>query len=197
MKKRNAAPFFAAASAAAFVFAGQANAADFVGPRAEVTVGADQLKFDLTDVGTGGSRKVRGVSVGGALGYDVPVGGLIAGIEAGISKSTADRTFSDGASSLTVEAGRDMELSGRLGAPIGTRTLLYGKAGYTNLRVGSELDLAGVTTSSKTNLDGYRLGLGLEQGLGANTFAKAEYRYSNYEQDVTKNELLAGFGIRF
>ena len=54
-----------------------------------------------------------------------------------------------------------------------------------------------MTSTSTINLDGYRLGLGLEQALGANSFAKADYRYSNYEQDVTKNELLAGFGIRF
>lgn len=197
MKERNAALFFAAAAVAALAFSGQAHAADFVGPRAEVTVGADRLKFDLGNVGTAGSRKAHGVSVGGAIGYDVPLGGLIAGVEAGISTSTADRSFSDGVNSLTIDAGRDIELSGRIGAPIGTRTLLYGKAGYTNLRIGTELDVAGATSGSKTNLDGYRLGLGVEQGLGANTYAKAEYRYSNYEQDVTKNELLAGFGIRF
>jgi len=197
MKQRSAALLFAAATTSAVAVSQPAAAADFVGPRAEVTVGADQLKFDLGSVGTAGSRKAHGVSIGGTLGYDVPLGGLIAGVEAGISKSTADRTFSDGTNSLTVDAGRDIELSGRIGAPVGPRTLLYGKAGYTNLRIGSELDLAGVTTNSKTNLVGYRLGVGIEQGLGANTFAKAEYRYSNYEQDIAKNELLAGFGIRF
>jgi outer membrane immunogenic protein len=58
--------------------------------------------------------------------------------------------------------------------------MIYAKGGYTNsqLRV-----LAGSTTQStntRFNLDGYRVGAGVERAVGTNSFVKAEYRYSNY-----------------
>ena len=33
--------------------------------------------------------------------------------------------------------------------------------------------------------------------LGPNSFAKTEYRYSNYEQGFEKHQVVAGFGFRF
>ena len=48
-----------------------------------------------------------------------------------------------------------------------------------------------------------RLGAGLEQKLGTNTFVKAEYRYSNYKEiedfdiDADRHQVVAGVGIRF
>jgi outer membrane immunogenic protein len=33
--------------------------------------------------------------------------------------------------------------------------------------------------------------------LGTNSFAKAEYRYSNYEQGVERHQVMGGFGFRF
>lgn len=188
----------AVAFLAATLLASPAAAEDFVGPRAEVTVGLDRVNFDLNDYGVDESIKARGVTYGGAVGYDVPLGGgLIAGVEAGLTFSTADRSFTNGVDTVAIDAKRDFDLSARLGGLIAPRTLLYGKAGYTNLRIGTDATVGGVTLSDNTNLDGYRLGLGVEQGLGANTYLKGEYRYSNYEQDVSKNELLAGIGIRF
>nr|WP_314447349.1 porin family protein [uncultured Sphingomonas sp.] len=175
-----------------------AAAADFTGPRAEVTVGLDRLDFDLSALGTSDSAHPKGVTLGGSIGYDAPLGGgLVAGVEAGVTWSTAKRTFTNGTDTASLDAGRDFDFSARLGAQVGPRTLLYGKAGYTNLRLSADSNIAGVSLSSATNLDGYRLGLGVEQGLSSNTYLKGEYRYSNYEQDVSKNEVLAGVGLRF
>jgi len=188
---------FAAAALTALV-ATPASAADFVGPRAEVTVGLDRLNFDLNAYGTDDKVRAKGVTLGGTVGYDAALGGgLIAGVEAGVSWSNADRTFTDGTDTVSFDARRDFDLSARLGAQVGSRTLLYGKAGYTNLRVGTDSNIAGVSVADAANLDGYRLGLGVEQGIGTRTYIKGEYRYSNYEADVSKNEVLAGVGIRF
>lgn len=189
---------FAAAAFGALAATAPASAADLVGPRVEVTAGLDRVNFDLNNYGLGNDVKAGGVTGGGNVGYDVAIGGgLIAGVEAGVTWSTADRTLTNGTDTATFKSGRDFDLSARLGSQIGPRTLLYGKAGYTNLRVSDEGMVAGLALTNRTNLDGYRLGVGVEQGLGTNTYVKGEYRYSNYEQDVTKNEVLAGVGIRF
>lgn len=188
---------FAAGITAALV-ATPAAAADFTGPRAEVTVGLDRIKFKLDDYGVDDSIKAKGLTYGGAVGYDVPVGGsLVAGVEADVNFSTADRDFTDGVDSASFDAKRDLGLAARLGGRIAPRTLVYGKAGYTNLRIGAKATVGGVSSSDSANLDGYRLGLGLEQGFSRNAYLKAEYRYSNYEKDVTKNEVLTGVGLRF
>jgi outer membrane immunogenic protein len=47
------------------------------------------------------------------------------------------------------------------------------------------------------NADGIRAGAGLEYALGQNLFVKAEYRYSNYEAGVERNQVVGGFGFRF
>lgn len=187
-----------AAGALSALAATPAAAADFVGPRAEVTVGLDRLNFDLSDLGSDNNIHPKGVTLGGSIGYDAALGGgLIAGVEAGVTWSNAKRTSTVGTDTLSLDAGRDFDLSARLGGQVGPRTLIYGKAGYTNLRLSTDSNIGGVSLASATNLDGYRLGVGVEQSLGANTYLKGEYRYSNYEQNVSKNEVLAGVGIRF
>ena len=62
--------------------------------------------------------------------------------------------------------------------------------------------------------DGYRVGAGAEYALGTNSFAKLEYRYSNYKKaeidlggtlpdggrfnvDTDRHQIVAGFGYRF
>jgi outer membrane immunogenic protein len=92
-------------------------------------------------------------------------------------------------------------------------TLLYAKGGYTNAR----LNLLGGdgTTSLDENyeLDGWRVGAGVERAIGTNAFAKIEYRYSNYESanfeyadgattsdfdvDTDRHQVVAGLGWRF
>ena len=61
-------------------------------------------------------------------------------------------------------------------------------------------------------LDGYRVGAGVEQSIGTNTYAKLEYRYSNYSSadfrfdgnttdsfdvDTDRHQVLVGVGMRF
>jgi outer membrane immunogenic protein len=195
------------AAAAAFASplvtgAAQAQDADgrqnFTGPRVEVTAGWNQLQFDLSRYSIAGSSKRSGISWGAEAGYDVPLGGnIVAGVETGVTFSNVDHGFSDGTTSYLMHARRDIEISGRLGAMIGQNALLYGKAGYTNFQLGSDATTAGVTTLQRTNLDGLRLGAGVELGLSKAAYLKTEYRYSNYQDGVSKNEVLTGFGIRF
>lgn len=157
----------------------------FTGGHAEAIVG-----YDTVDFGSGignGDGVVYGVNVG----YDFAVGGAIAGLEAELTDSSAEKTLVPG---LKLEAKRDIYVGARVGAPMGA-ALLYAKAGYTNARIGaSGVGAAGIGSA---NGDGFRVGAGVEYALSGNLFVKGEYRYSNYEADVSRHQVVGGLGIRF
>jgi outer membrane immunogenic protein len=139
--------------------------------------------------------------VGG--GYDMGFGnGVIAGIEGEVADSNTKSCFGAKTAAdprLCAKAARDLYVGGRIGKVVaGGRALIYAKAGYTNARVKlTENDGDGQFTLDHTNLDGVRLGVGAEYALTGNTYLKAEYRYSNYEQGFSRNQLVGGFGVRF
>lgn len=170
--------------------------APFTGLRVEGIVG-----YDTTDVEDEGSD---GVLYGAQVGYDFQSGGAVFGIEAEASDSTVDECVDDVdvvGDTLCAQAGRDLYVGGRAGAAVSDNVLLYGKAGYTNGRV--NLDYEDGTTGTASdfdigeNLDGVRVGAGVEFALGPNSYAKTEYRYSNYEQGFDRHQVVAGFGFRF
>jgi outer membrane immunogenic protein len=174
---------------------GDVSGAPFTGFRLEGIVGGDRIQADGHEDGV-----VYGVGVG----YDMQMGsGAVVGIEAEATDSSADVCAEDVnrvGDRLCVGAKRDLYVGGRFGTAIGTSTLLYGKAGYTNARFGFDYDDGGngsLDFGDGRNLDGIRVGAGVETLLGPNSFVKAEYRYSNYEEGVEKHQVLGGFGVRF
>lgn len=171
-------------------------AADFSGLRVEGLVG-----YERSDVE---GENSDGIAYGAGIGYDFQTGGMVIGVEGEVSDSTVDECVGGVAlpgDRLCAEFGRDLYAGGRVGGLIGSNTLLYAKAGYTNGRVA--LDYEDGTSSTAfdfnrgENLDGLRVGGGLEFALGPNSYAKTEYRYTNYEQDFEKHQVVAGFGFRF
>ena len=189
-----------AAAPAAAQEASPANTPSFTGVRVEAVAGWDQLRFDLADYGLTGTNKDAGLAYGAVAGVDVPLGpNLVAGVEAGATWSSNDDDFTNGVTSYGYELGRDLHVAGRLGVRAGENALLYAKAGYTNLRVNlATTDVAtAATVASRSNLDGLLVGLGAELGLGRSAYLKGEYSYSNYEDDVSRNRVMTGFGLRF
>jgi outer membrane immunogenic protein len=183
-----------AAGLAAPALAQDAAAPSFTGARIEGIAGWDrsQAYDDHRD----------GVLYGIGAGYDFAAGSnLIAGIEGEVNDSTAKvcagaRTAAN--PETCARAARDLYVGGRIGTVVGGRTLVYAKAGYTNGRYKATIDDGTTrTTLAKSDLDGVRVGAGAEYALGSNTFVKAEYRYSNYEQGVSRHQVVGGFGLRF
>ena len=136
-------------------------------------------------------------------GYDVGFGnGVIAGVEGEITDSNNKSCFGAKTAAdprFCAKAARDLYVGGRVGKVVaGGRALVYAKAGYTNARVKlTEDDGSDRFTLAHDNLDGVRVGVGGEYALTGNTFLKAEYRYSNYEQGYSRNQVVGGFGVRF
>ena len=167
--------------------------APFTGPRVEGLVGWDHVKA--------GGDSDDAIGYGGAIGYDMQMGGAVVGLEGEYSDSDSracagSTTVAD--PRLCVKAGRDLYAGARVGTVVGGSTLLYAKAGYTNAqaKVTSDDGIDQITLD-KSNLDGVRVGVGAEHAVGSNAYVKAEYRYSNYEAGVERHQALAGVGYRF
>jgi outer membrane immunogenic protein len=197
MRKYILAAAFIAGTAATPALAQTATAdAPFTGFRIEGIVGGDRPQVQNV-----GHRD--GIVYGVGLGYDMQMGSSVVGIEAEATDSSADRCAHDvdvSGDRLCVGPKRDLYVGGRFGGAIGAGTLLYAKAGYSNARFGYDYNDGGNGSADfgdGRNLNGVRVGGGIEHKLGANSFLKAEYRYSNYENNVERHQVVGGFGVRF
>lgn len=187
---------FAFALLAATVAASPALAqegAPFTGPRVEGLVGWDRVQGD-------GARADE-VTYGLAAGYDMQMGFGLVGAD--VEFMDSDTRSCEGAATvadprLCAKAARDLYVGGRIGTVVGDRALLYAKLGYTNARFKLTADDGTVEESfGSTDFDGIRAGVGAEYAVGPNSFVKAEYRYSNYEDGLARHQALGGFGFRF
>ncbi|NJR77582.1 outer membrane protein [Sphingomonas corticis] len=180
--------------------------APFTGARVEALVGYDNLQ----DGGDGESDGRDGVSYGALVGYDFQVGGLVIGAEGEATDSSVrvrSRENFVAGDSLRLDAGRDLYVGGRVGYAISPLAMIYAKGGYTNARIESRYSTTSgnvtTTVTDKSDLDGYRVGAGLEYNITPSAYVKGEYRYSHYgdldgiDIDLDRHQLMAGVGIRF
>ncbi len=205
MKKIVCAIALSAASAMPSMAMAQEESA-FNGFYAGAVLGYDHIK--LSD-GEDGSGK-GGFTYSGVLGYDANLGGAVVGLEAEIGGSTVKETETSvflAGDTLTVKAGRDIYIGARLGAPVTPKTLLYVKGGYANGRVTVNYNAGNSTSfSASDNLDGWRVGAGVEQSFGR-FGARLEYRYTDYSEikdqgvstgvDAKRHQVVASLIARF
>src|SRR3569623_849263 len=216
----------AAASAIALASAAPAAAQDrddsattFTGPRVGVLLGYDKLQPGSGPNSSIGddNNSANGLLYGGDIGYDVALGGIVLGAEGEVTGSTGKVSNNPVAAGALgygrVKDGRDLYAGVRVGFRAGSNTLLYAKGGYTNQRLDLTANNGTTTLGQHFNLDGWRLGAGVEQGIGRHTYAKLEYRYSNYNNarfeypsgantnnfsvDTDRHQIVAGVGVRF
>ena len=152
---------------------------NFGGVKIGAVVGYDSVRTALQ----GDSGSTGGVVYGATAGYDFDLGTAVVGIEGEISASTAKDTFADInvlGDELAVSVGRDLYVGARAGIPVSKIVLIYAKAGYANARTNLRYDDgAGNVFRYGSNRGGFRIGAGAEVASG-NSFARLEYRYSNY-----------------
>ncbi len=78
-----------------------------------------------------------------------------------------------------------MILKGKMNV-VADKALVYGKVGYTNWKQ---------TTTAE--LEGLRVGGGVEANLFGPVYGKVEYRYTDFDGDVGQHAGLVGLGLRF
>lgn len=165
----------------------------------------------------GDDQSTEGFLYGVEAGYDLPLGGMILGIEGEWSDSTgktkANRSDPNFFGYGEVASGRDLYIGARLGVEAAPGTLIYAKGGYSNAHLNVLASNGTVDRKEKFRLDGWRIGAGVEHSIGRSSYAKIEYRYSNYtdadfafrdgsttnrfEVDTDRHQIVAGVGFRF
>ena len=193
----------------------------FTGLRVQGITGFDSLKAGSSvddDGNPNNDQTTEGVLYGAAVGYDVDLGSVVIGPEAEFSGSTAETEFNngdfEGFGFGNVSPGRDLYLGARVGVKASENMMFYAKGGYTNAKL-NVLSNDGTTEfDTDYDLDGYRVGGGLEYAFGRNLFTNIEYRYSNYSEaevdfdgaladsdrfnvDTDRHQVAVGLGMRF
>lgn len=207
---------------AAPAMAQSADETDFTGFRVEALAGYDVSKAGSSvddDSDVENDQSIDGVNYGVGVGYDFDAGGVVLGLEGEFTDSTAKTEVEggdfEGFGFGSVDAGRDLYVGARVGVKATPDMLVYAKGGYTNARYNVNASFDGEDYRAAYDTDGFRLGAGMEYALSGNTFAKLEYRYSNYSEaeidfenadipdneigsiDLDRHQVMAGFGMRF
>jgi len=154
-----------------------------VGPRVEAVVGYDKVKVSGEDDG--------GALFGIGAGYDFAVA---PSVSLGVDVEATESTMKEGDEDIAeVKAGRDLYAGLRANMAVAPNANLYVKGGYTNARLKATID----NDSFSENFDGYRLGAGGQIGIGGKAYVGGEYRFSDYEDGLTRHQVAMTVGTRF
>jgi len=124
----------------------------------------------LDDV-TGGVDPTE-VTYGAGVGLDAELyKNVIVGVEA-----TVDNVFDR----------RNVGAAARIGYVVADKALVYGKVGYANWK-----------QTTTRELEGLRVGGGIEAILAGPVYGKIEYRYTDFDRGVGQHGGLVGIGVRF
>ncbi|RST31183.1 porin family protein [Sphingomonas ginkgonis] len=180
----------AATTAIAAPAAAQGGPTGPVGAHVEAVLGVDHVRLELDDLGLGGHVGDEGILYGLGAGFDFAA---TSRVSLGVDVEATDSTLKASDSTASIRASRDLYAGGRVSLAVASRTNLYLKAGYSNARfTGRDGNLRASTT-----LDGLRLGGGVQGSLGGKAFVGLEYRYTNYQSDVTRHQGALLIGTRF
>jgi outer membrane immunogenic protein len=184
-------------------------AADFSGFRAEIQGGWDNplvnySVFGPDDIYWGTYHKSHsGFMYGAEVGYDFPVSDtIIIGALVSVDGTTVklDATH-PGISAVAANVGVQWDIAARAGFKVADSTLLYASLGYANTMVryyySDILPPLSPDLEQSRRYGGFLAAAGIEQAFGEKFYGKLEYRYSNYQDGVTRNQIVAGAGIRF
>lgn len=206
-----------AAAMATAVLPVAAHAEDFLGGRVGIVGGWDHVSVDANNIG--GTTLDRhenydGFTLGLLTGYHWELSpGWIIGVGTSTMFSNNSKTFhfvgptvnppppggvASGADNrLKIEAGRDLEAHVKVGAVINDYTLIYAKVGYANAKVKAKAVINGITYKESDTGSGLRLGVGTEISLTDSFSLMAEYRYTDYSNNLKRHQIVAGVGYKF
>lgn len=170
------------AAASFFAAPTMAQAQDTAGGKfvAGAIIGIDSVNTQVD----GFSDSEEDIMPGVTIGYDFETrNGLVFGVEAEYTDSSVGvsaRDVVDLGDRLSINAGRDLYIGGRLGYRTGRNGLLFVKGGYSDASIEVTYDDGSGPASLEQSFGGLRIGVGGEIDLGSNYAIRLEYRYSDY-----------------
>jgi outer membrane immunogenic protein len=198
------------ALAAATFFVAVPAHAQFSGPRVEARLAYDSVEAAVeTGDPFATDDSESAISYGGEAGYDLQLGPVVVGAYAGLEGSnlrTCQEVF--GGDEGCIGQGRNLYVGGRLGLPVASRFLVYGKAGYSNGSIDFtyEGDLIGEGFELNEDFGGYHVGIGGEFAVTDNFYGRLEYVHTDYGEldfegdtagDFSRGQVMVGAGLRF
>ena len=174
---------------------------EFNGFRIEGQGGWDDLKINTEDHGFNRSFSDKGWTYGAEAGYDLRLSNTVSlGVFGNYDWSTVGASIGNGLGAvIDADAKNDWSAMARLGFKVGNSTMVYVAGGYAKTKVDYNFTPTAslVTFDSSESYAGVRGAVGIEQALGSNVYAKVEYRYTNYQDGLSRNQVVGGLGIRF
>ena len=197
------------AVSAAALFASPASAQAVSGPRIEILGGYDHVKLDAGDFDSDQKWNDDGLVYGIGGGYDFGVGGLALGVDLEATDTTLKATVTDDEDTgdrtrYQLKGGLDLYAGLRATFAATDNILFYVKGGYTRWK--GKVKVWDVNPDDPTDttllledsdhVSGWRAGAGLQFTNGF-FYGGPEYRYSNYEEGITRHQLVLTAGVRF
>ncbi|HWH22409.1 MAG TPA: outer membrane beta-barrel protein [Allosphingosinicella sp.] len=205
---------------ASAAFTGTAHAQTFDGPRVEARIGMDRQRFEgKVNTTTNITERDEDMVYGAGVGYDSQQGAIVVGFDLAVDFPQGQICNTLSGNMRCLEIKNDIEGSLRLGAAVSPNLLVYGRAG------GSFIDLetrfvpaTGASQQGEDRSLGYLVGAGVEFAATQGFYAKAEFRYSDYddldsvtdffgfpvqpstggaEPDFSRTQIMGAVGFRF
>jgi outer membrane immunogenic protein len=132
-------------------------------------------------------------SFGGEIGFDIKANKIVVGPYVNYEFSGVELCEYD----VCLGEKGNFSVGGRLGVIVGTKTLIYGKAGYGEIEIEAEVG----ADSDAEKRGGVQGSLGVEVGVGRHAYGFIEGSYADYGDfygiNLQRRQLAGGVGIRF
>lgn len=159
------------------------------------------VHYDLPLLSSVIDRRKDGIGYSLHLGYDNQVGqSFVIGSEVAIGRSDTNLSADEALGVYTLKPRWSLDVSSRAGYLVEPQILLYGRVGYSLLRVREKTDLRAVTTSdvkAKGTENGFLFGGGIETAVYSGLFLRAEYNKIDYGNGLTTSKVLFGINAGF
>lgn len=146
----------------------QSNDVAFNGFYAGAQVGVDSFDADVN---------VKGIAGGIFAGYNHRIDNVVVGLEGQLNLSDADKEIVPGVD-LGVREGYG--ITARAGYLVGSGTLAYVHGGWAK----TKFKFTDAVGSISERVDGWKVGAGLETLIADNVTLRAEYAYTDYENNA-------------
>lgn len=175
------------------------NGTSFRGIRVEGNIGADRFQSQ-------GNHNDK-FGFGGTVGFDGTIGNkIVIGAEGSFWKpgsGNENNTLLGNGNTVDHKAFEEWGAAVRAGYLVTPQFLVFGKAGYVNGEQRKSINgpAGNNLVYDHYRADGYQVGGGVEYtvmpDMATPVYVNAQYVYSNYHGDTSRQRVMAGVGIRF
>lgn len=153
--------------------------------------------YALSSIASSTNRKKGDAGFRAHVGYDAQIGDvLVIGAEGGIGRGEPTVSATSSLGVYTLKTGWSWDASGRAGLLAAPSALVYGRAGYSWLRVHEKTDFRAVASKDLDSWGtekGSLFGGGIEMAVSHRMFVRAEYNRVNYGHGLATSKALIGF----